>query len=178
MVLSKSTLFFKRKLSGLLDGQLEGFQGSNCGVGVDKSFGKDIVDSYYKACLYAGINLSGINDEVMPSQWEFQVGPSVGISTEDKVWITRYILEVYPSVSSETLKIEECLLFVFGCVTPNCVGELFEFRKWKVKQAEKLHKNSVAASIIFSVTLAFFNLCCLQARGHCSHEQDGPIPLF
>jgi glutamine synthetase len=39
-----------------------------CGVGADKSFGRDIVDSHYKACLYAGINISGINGEVMPGQ--------------------------------------------------------------------------------------------------------------
>lgn len=29
---------------------------------------------HYKACLYAGINISGTNAEVMPSQWEYQVG--------------------------------------------------------------------------------------------------------
>ncbi|KAG5233869.1 glutamine synthetase nodule isozyme [Salix suchowensis] len=51
-----------------------------CGAGADKAFGRDVVDSHYKACLYAGINISGINGEVMPGQWEFQVGPSVGIS--------------------------------------------------------------------------------------------------
>lgn len=27
-------------------------------------------------------------------QWEFQVGPSVGISAGDEVWVARYILEV------------------------------------------------------------------------------------
>ncbi|KAL5164225.1 Glutamine synthetase nodule isozyme [Glycine soja] len=64
-----------------------------CGVGADKAFGRDIVDAHYKACLYAGINISGINGEVMPGQWEFQVGPSVGISAGDEVWAARYILE-------------------------------------------------------------------------------------
>jgi hypothetical protein len=39
-----------------------------CGAGADKAFGRDIVDSHYKACLYAGINISGINGEVMPGQ--------------------------------------------------------------------------------------------------------------
>ncbi|CAL5353145.1 unnamed protein product [Camellia sinensis] len=33
-----------------------------------KLFGRDIVDSHYKACLYAGINISGINGEVMSGQ--------------------------------------------------------------------------------------------------------------
>ncbi|KAE8697666.1 Glutamine synthetase cytosolic isozyme 2 [Hibiscus syriacus] len=35
-----------------------------CGVGADKAFGRDIIDSQYKACLYAGINIIGINGEV------------------------------------------------------------------------------------------------------------------
>lgn len=39
-----------------------------CGVGADKSFGRDISDAHYKACLYAGINISGTNGEVMPGQ--------------------------------------------------------------------------------------------------------------
>lgn len=39
-----------------------------CSIGADKSFGRDIVDAHYKACLYAGINISGINGEVMPGQ--------------------------------------------------------------------------------------------------------------
>ncbi|KAI6683856.1 hypothetical protein NL676_029769 [Syzygium grande] len=39
-----------------------------CGVGVDKSFGRDISNARYKACLYAGINISGTNKEVMPGR--------------------------------------------------------------------------------------------------------------
>ncbi|MCL7039614.1 hypothetical protein MKW94_021547, partial [Papaver nudicaule] len=64
-----------------------------CGTGADKAFGRDIVDAHYKACLYAGINISGINGEVMPEQWEIQVGPAVGISAGDEIWVARYILE-------------------------------------------------------------------------------------
>ena len=65
-----------------------------CGVGADKAIGRDIVDAHYKACLYAGIGISGINGEVMPGQWEFQVGPVEGISSGDQVWVARYLLEV------------------------------------------------------------------------------------
>ncbi|KAL3621791.1 Glutamine synthetase cytosolic isozyme 2 [Castilleja foliolosa] len=64
-----------------------------CGIGADKAFGRDIVDAHYKACLYAGINITGINGEVMPGQWEYQVGPALGISPADELWISRYILE-------------------------------------------------------------------------------------
>ena len=48
-----------------------------CGVGAGKVFARDAVEAHYRACLYAGVNISGINAEVMPSQWEFQVGPCV-----------------------------------------------------------------------------------------------------
>ncbi|GAY50642.1 hypothetical protein CUMW_128250 [Citrus unshiu] len=64
-----------------------------CGAGADKSFGRDIADAHYKACLYAGINISGTNGEVMPGQWEYQVGPSVGIDAGDHIWCSRYLLE-------------------------------------------------------------------------------------
>lgn len=48
------------------------FQGPYyCSVGADKSFGRDISDAHYKACLYAGINISGTNGEVMPGQVYF-----------------------------------------------------------------------------------------------------------
>ncbi|KAK4803688.1 hypothetical protein SAY86_003505 [Trapa natans] len=77
-----------------------------CGVGVDKAFGRDIVDAHYKACLYAGINISGINGEVMPGQWEFQVGPSVGISAADELWIARYILERITEVAGVVLSFD------------------------------------------------------------------------
>ncbi|KAI0523226.1 hypothetical protein KFK09_005620 [Dendrobium nobile] len=77
-----------------------------CSVGADKSFGRDIVDSHYKACLYAGINISGINGEVMPGQWEFQVGPAVGITVADQLWIARYILERITEIAGVVLSLD------------------------------------------------------------------------
>lgn len=53
-----------------------------CGVGAGKVFCRDIVEAHYKACLYAGILISGTNAEVMPAQWEFQVGPCKGIDSK------------------------------------------------------------------------------------------------
>lgn len=53
-----------------------------CGVGTGKVYCRDIVEAHYKACLFAGIKISGINAEVLPSQWEFQVGPCVGIESK------------------------------------------------------------------------------------------------
>jgi glutamine synthetase len=42
--------------------------------------------------LYAGVNISGTNAEVMPAQWEYQVGPSEGIDGGDQLWLSRYLL--------------------------------------------------------------------------------------
>lgn len=63
-----------------------------CGVGANKVFARDVVESHYRACLYAGIKVAGTNAEVMPAQWEYQVGPSEGISMGDELWVSRYIL--------------------------------------------------------------------------------------
>ena len=48
--------------------------------------------AHYRACLYAGIRVSGENAEVMPAQWEFQVGPTEGIDMGDDLWVARYLL--------------------------------------------------------------------------------------
>ncbi|XP_071097223.1 glutamine synthetase-like [Haliotis cracherodii] len=63
-----------------------------CGVGANKVYGRDIVEAHYRACLYAGIEIAGCNAEVMPAQWEFQVGPCLGISMGDHLWVARYLL--------------------------------------------------------------------------------------
>ena len=34
-----------------------------------------LIEDHLDACLEAGLSISGINAEVMPGQWEFQVGP-------------------------------------------------------------------------------------------------------
>eukprot|EP00339_Tiarina_fusa_P014059 CAMPEP_0117041418 /NCGR_PEP_ID=MMETSP0472-20121206/28926_1 /TAXON_ID=693140 ORGANISM="Tiarina fusus, Strain LIS" /NCGR_SAMPLE_ID=MMETSP0472 /ASSEMBLY_ACC=CAM_ASM_000603 /LENGTH=415 /DNA_ID=CAMNT_0004752423 /DNA_START=40 /DNA_END=1287 /DNA_ORIENTATION=- len=64
-----------------------------CSVGPENSFGRDITDAMYKACLYAGIEISGTNGEVMPGQQEYQVGPCIGIDAGDQLMMSRYILQ-------------------------------------------------------------------------------------
>ncbi|UQC85435.1 glutamine synthetase [Colletotrichum lupini] len=63
-----------------------------CGVGAGKVVQRDIVDAHYKACLYSGIKISGTNAEVMPAQWEYQVGPCTGIEMGDHLWLARFLL--------------------------------------------------------------------------------------
>lgn len=62
-----------------------------CGVG---TFGRcrKIAERHYNMCLQAGLSISGINAEVMPSQWEFQIGPCQGVHASDQLWIARYFL--------------------------------------------------------------------------------------
>lgn len=45
-----------------------------CGVGADEAFGRDFVEEHTEACLYANLMIAGTNAEVMPGQWEFQMG--------------------------------------------------------------------------------------------------------
>nr|UBR19729.1 glutamine synthetase 2 [Cycas revoluta] len=77
-----------------------------CGTGVDKAYGRVIADAHYKACVYAGIKVSGINSEVMPGQWEYQVGPSVGIASGDHLWCSRYILERITEMAGVVLSLD------------------------------------------------------------------------
>ncbi|KAK6864153.1 glutamine synthetase [Apiospora arundinis] len=63
-----------------------------CGVGAGKVVCRDIVEAHYKACLYTGVKISGTNAEVMPAQWEFQVGPCEGIEMGDHLWMGRFLL--------------------------------------------------------------------------------------
>lgn len=63
-----------------------------CAVGTGKVYGRDVVEAHYRACLFAGVMICGTNAEVMPAQWEFQVGPCEGIAMGDHLWIARFIL--------------------------------------------------------------------------------------
>jgi glutamine synthetase len=64
-----------------------------CGVGTGRVYCRDIVEAHYKACMHAGINISGVNAEVMPAQWEYQVGPCEGIDLGDQLWMSRFLLQ-------------------------------------------------------------------------------------
>ena len=54
---------------------------------------RTIVEQHLNACLYCGLKISGINAEVSPQQWEFQVGPCVGINSGDELYMARFLLE-------------------------------------------------------------------------------------
>ncbi len=64
-----------------------------CGNGANRAFGRQIAETHLYHCLQAGIKISGINAEVCPGQWEFQVGPCGIVEVGDHLWLARYILE-------------------------------------------------------------------------------------
>ena len=87
------TLFQGRSPLGWPEGGYPAPQGPfYCGVGADEVFGRDIVEEHLELCIEAGLEISGINAEVMPGQWEYQIGPLAPIESADQVWISRWIL--------------------------------------------------------------------------------------
>ena len=62
-----------------------------CGIGADNIFGRQCIEEAFSNCEYSGIHLTGLNAEVAPSQWEFQVC-HYGIDACDEIYITRYII--------------------------------------------------------------------------------------
>ncbi len=66
--------------------------GYYCGVGYDEVFGRDIVEDHMDACIRAELMIGGINGEVMPGQWEFQIGPIGAPAVGDHLWLARWLL--------------------------------------------------------------------------------------
>lgn len=87
------TLFQGIKPLGWPDNGFPAPQGGYyCGVGSDEVFGRPVVEAHLEACLKAGLEVSGINAEVMPAQWEFQVGPLGALEVADQTWLARWLL--------------------------------------------------------------------------------------
>ncbi len=66
--------------------------GYYCGVGADEVFGRPVVEKHTDACLAAGLMIAGTNAEVMPAQWEFQIGPADPLTASDHLWMARWLL--------------------------------------------------------------------------------------
>ena len=62
-----------------------------CAVGSENVVGREISEKHLKACLHAGIKLTGTNAEVALGQWEYQC-LGQGTRAGDDLWLSRYIL--------------------------------------------------------------------------------------
>jgi glutamine synthetase len=63
-----------------------------CGVGYGDVKGRDIVEKHLDVCLEAGLNITGINFEVMLGQAEYQVLGKGTKEAGDDLWLSRYLL--------------------------------------------------------------------------------------
>jgi len=70
-----------------------------CGVGSEQIFGREIAVEHAHACIEADLIYYGMNAEVMPGQWEFQIGYRGileknidALSICDHMWIARWLL--------------------------------------------------------------------------------------
>jgi glutamine synthetase len=50
------------------------------------------VEAHAEACMRAGISIVGTNAEVMPAQWEFQIGAIGPLDVADELWLARWLL--------------------------------------------------------------------------------------
>ena len=63
-----------------------------CGVGTPTVTLRRLAEKHYQYCLNAQLKISAISAETVPTQWQFQIGPSSKISASDELWVARYIL--------------------------------------------------------------------------------------
>ena len=64
-----------------------------CGIGADTVVGREIVEEHMNKCIEIGLDISGINAEVLLGQWEYQIGPVTALNGSDQLWISRYLLQ-------------------------------------------------------------------------------------
>lgn len=63
-----------------------------CGVGAGEVFGREMVEEHLDACMDAGLKIYGVNAEVMPGQWEFQIGTGGPLTVADHLIVARWLL--------------------------------------------------------------------------------------
>ena len=88
------TIFKNGRPLGFPEGGFPEPQGKYyCSAGGGRVFGREIIEEHLRACVHAGLKIGGVNAEVMPGQWEFQIGPLGTVETGDQLNVARYLLE-------------------------------------------------------------------------------------
>lgn len=64
-----------------------------CSVGASNAIGRQIIEEHLDICIEAGLNIEGINAEVMMGQWEYQIFSKGASDAGDQIWASRYFLE-------------------------------------------------------------------------------------
>lgn len=63
-----------------------------CGIGSKNAIGRNMIEKVLDRCLRCNLGITGLNAEVAPSQWEFQVC-EVGIKACDDTMMFKYLLQ-------------------------------------------------------------------------------------
>jgi glutamine synthetase len=63
-----------------------------CGVGTKNVSQREFVDMHLQLCLNAGLDITGVNAEVLLGQWEYQLFSKGAIKSSDDLWLSRYLL--------------------------------------------------------------------------------------
>jgi glutamine synthetase len=72
--------------------------------------GWQLANYHMGICAYAGINICGINAEVAPGQFEFQIGTCHGIEIGDHLHMARHLLHVCASMLGLSISFEPKVL--------------------------------------------------------------------
>lgn len=64
-----------------------------CGTGANAAYAQTVNDDHFDACIKAGLTIAGTNGDVVPGQWEIQIGIVYGLDAADQLWIARYLLQ-------------------------------------------------------------------------------------
>lgn len=75
-----------------------------CSVGTDNVEARNIVEEHMNICLQSGLNITGINAEVMLGQWEYQLLGKGSKRAADELWLSRYLL--YRTCEKYGIKVE------------------------------------------------------------------------
>lgn len=83
---------FVKEIQQTKDGAWDPQGNYYCGIGARNIIGRQFIEEALELCVYAELNITGMNAEVAPGQWEFQVC-ATGIDVCDQLYILRYILQ-------------------------------------------------------------------------------------
>lgn len=126
-----------------------------CGVNRSNITETKIMEEFLEKCLLSNLNISGINQEVEFTQWEYQIGPVKGIESAHQMIVAKFILlkicekyNLYPVFHPKPIKTKDkewngsgCHINISTEKTRNKEG-IYEIYKIMEKM-EKDHSNFI-----------------------------------